>query len=79
MAVSDYIIFSLALWIVISAIFSPSTDIFLTLVLIGVLIVLEVGEFYLAKETREDLKYSAYFLLLVFSVIVMLKIYGIIR
>ena len=79
MAVSDYIIFFLALWIVISAIFSPSTNIFLTLVLIGVLIVLEVGEFYLAKETREDLKYSAYFLLLVFSVIVMLKIYGIIR
>jgi len=74
MALSDYLMLFLALWTVASALLAPSTDIFLTVILIGILIVLEVGEFYLSRETKESLKYSAYFLLLVFVLIIARKI-----
>ena len=78
MAVRDYLIAFLGIWIVISAVLSSSTGVFLTVTLIGILITLEVGEFYLSDETKEGLKYSAYFLLLVFAFIVIKKVYEII-
>ncbi|NJF25144.1 hypothetical protein [Thermococcus sp. Bubb.Bath] len=78
MAVSDYLIIFLAVWVVLSAILASSTEVFLTVVLIGILIVLEVGEFYLSGETKEGLKYSAYFLLIVFAFIVAKKVYEVI-
>lgn len=69
----------LAVWLVVSAVVSPSTEIFMTIALIGILITLEVGEFYLPKVTKESLKLSAYLLLLVFSFIVARKVYEIIK
>ncbi|WP_010479313.1 hypothetical protein [Thermococcus zilligii] len=77
MAVREYLMIFLSVWIVISAVLSPSTEVFLTVTLIGILITLEVGEFYLPEETKEGLKYSAYFLLLVFLAIVAMKVYEI--
>ncbi|ACS32507.1 Conserved hypothetical protein [Thermococcus gammatolerans EJ3] len=75
----DYLIIFLGLWIVLSAVLSPSTEVFLTVVLIGLLITLEIGEFYLSEETKDGLKYSSYFLLLVFAVIVAMKVYEILK
>lgn len=69
----------LAFWIVLSGLLSPSLSIFLTVSLIGILIVLEIGEFYLSKETKEILKVSSYFLLLIFAFIVAQKVYEVIK
>ncbi len=69
----------LAFWIVLSGLLSPSPSIFLTVALIGILIVLEIGEFYLSKETKEILKISSYFLLLIFAFIVAQKVYEVIK
>ena len=79
MAVRENLLLFLAVWMIVSALLSPSTGVFLTVALIGILIVLEVGEFYLPAETKESLKYSAYFLLLIFSFIVARKVYEIIK
>ena len=79
MAVRESPLLFLAAWMVVSALLSPSTGVFLTVALIGILIILEVGEFYLPAETKESLKYSAYFLLLVFAFIVARKVYEILR
>ena len=69
----------LAIWIILTALLSPSLGIFLTVSLIGILIVLEIGEFYLSKETKEILKMSSYFLLLIFAFIVAQKVYEVIK
>ncbi len=69
----------LAIWIILAALLSPSLSIFLTVSLIGILIVLEIGDFYLSKETKEMLKMSSYFLLLIFAFIVAQKVYEVIK
>ncbi len=79
MAMRENVILFLALWIVVSAMISPSTGVFLTIALIGILIVLEVGEFYLPMDVKESLKFSAYLLLLAFAFIVTRKVYEIIK
>ncbi len=75
MAMRENVILFLAVWIIASAVLSPSTEIFMTIALIGMLITLEVGEFYLPHDVKEFLKLSAYFLLLVFVIVVARKIY----
>jgi len=79
MAMRDALLVALAVWVVLSALLSPSTQIFLTVALIGILIVLEIGEFYLPRETKESLRLSAYFLLIVFAFIVAKKVYEVIK
>ena len=79
MAMRDNLLLFLALWIVVSALLTPSTQVFLTVALIGILITLEVGEFYLPRETKESLKLSAYFLLMVFAFIVAKKVYEVLK
>lgn len=79
MAMRENVFLFLALWIVVSAMISPSTGVFLTIALIGILIVLEVGEFYLPMDVKESLKFSAYLLLLAFAFIVTRKVYEIIK
>ncbi len=79
MAMRENVILFLAVWIVVSAILSPSTDIFLTIALIGILIALEVGEFYLPRDVKDSLKFSAYLLLLAFAFIVARKVYEVIK
>ncbi|WP_297498786.1 hypothetical protein [Thermococcus sp.] len=79
MAMRENVLLFLSIWVVVSAILSPSTGVFLTVALIGILIVLEVGEFYLPRETKESLKFSAYLLLLAFAFIVARKVYEVIK
>nr|WP_206203550.1 hypothetical protein [Thermococcus sp. M36] len=69
----------LALWIVLSALLSPSVEVFLTVALIGILITLEVGEFHLPREVKDSLRLSVYLLLLAFAFIVARKVYEVIK
>ncbi|NJE30315.1 hypothetical protein E3E38_04510 [Thermococcus sp. 18S1] len=79
MAMRENVVLFLALWLVAAALLSPSTEIFLTVALIGVLITLEVGEFYLPRDVKDSLKFSAYLLLLAFAFIVARKVYEVIK
>ena len=79
MAMRENLILFMTLWIILSAILSPSTGIFLTIALIGILITLEVGEFYLPKDVKDSIKFSAYLLLLAFAFIVARRVYEVIK
>ena len=79
MAMRENMIIFLAVWVILAALLSPSLGIFLTVALIGILIVMEIGEFYLSGETKETLRLSAYFLLLIFAFIVAQKVYEVIK
>ncbi|GAB6101046.1 hypothetical protein JCM16138_02690 [Thermococcus atlanticus] len=79
MAMRENMLIFLAIWIILAALLSSSLSIFLTVSLIGILIVLEIGDFYLSKETKEMLKMSSYFLLLIFAFIVAQKVYEVIK
>ncbi|AMQ18848.1 hypothetical protein [Thermococcus peptonophilus] len=79
MAMRENLITFFAVWIVVSAIFSPSVEIFLTVALIGILITLELGEFYLSRDVKDSLKLSAYFLLVIFAGIVARKVYEVLK
>ncbi|AEK73100.1 hypothetical protein GQS_06010 [Thermococcus sp. 4557] len=79
MAMRENVVLFLALWLVATALLSPSTEIFLTVALIGILITLEVGEFYLPRDVKDSLKFSAYLLLLAFAFIVARKVYEVIK
>jgi len=79
MVVRTIILIFFALWLIILATLVSSVSIYLTLVLIGILIVLELGDFYLPNSTKETLKISAYFLLMVFAFIVAKKVYEVLK
>jgi len=79
MAMRENVLLFFVVWTILSAILAPSTEIFLTVALIGILVTLEVGEFYLPKDVRDSLKFSAYLLLLVFAFIVARKVYEVIK
>ncbi|XRP97093.1 hypothetical protein ACO3UB_00840 [Methanocaldococcus sp. 16A] len=76
----DYIIIVfLSLWAILDALFSPSVDIFFTILLIGTLICLEIGDFFINRRSKEILKSISYLLMGVFVFIVINKIYNIIK
>jgi len=79
MAMRENVVLFLAIWTVVGALISSSTEIFLTVELIGILITLEVGDFYLPRDVKDSLKFSAYLLLLAFAFIVARRVYGIIK
>jgi len=75
----DGVILFITLWSIISALASPSVEIFITIELIGTLVTLEVGDLYLPRDTKETLKNISYLLLLVFVFIVARKIYNVVK
>ena len=79
MDVRETLLLFFALWLFIAAAVVPSVSVYLTVALIGILIVLELGEFYLPKSTKEILKFSAYMLLIVFAFIVARKVHEIVK
>jgi len=74
MDTDDAVVLTLALWIWICMVFVKSVDVFVTLILIGLLVVMEVAGIFIKPEVRENMKPSLYFLLFVFCVIVVKKI-----
>lgn len=75
MDVEDYMLLFLALWILLSAVLVGSVDVFLTLTLIGILITLEVGNLFLDREQKEGMKPLVELLILLFTLIVLKKVY----
>lgn len=75
MDVEDYMLLFLSAWVLISALATSSTSVFLTLTLIGLLITLEVGSLFLSREQKESLKPLVELLLVIFAIIVMNKVY----
>lgn len=79
MDVEDLILLFISLWIISSALLTGSTEVFLVLVLIGLLITLEVSGLFLEKERKEQLKPVVHLLLLIFTIIVLKKAYEVLK
>jgi hypothetical protein len=74
MDVDDAIILTLSIWVVICSLLVKTIDVYVTLLLIGLLVVAEVAGNFIKPETKQGLKPAIYFLLFVFLVIVVRKI-----
>jgi len=74
MDVDDVIILTLSIWVVICSLLVKTIDVYVTLLLIGLLVVAEVAGNFIKPETKQGLKPAIYFLLFVFLVIVVRKI-----
>jgi len=75
--VDDAIILVIAIWVVISSLVAKSIDIYITLILIGLLVASEIGWLFIKPEIRQTLRLQTYFLLFVFVIIVARKIMNI--
>ncbi|MDK2795569.1 MAG: hypothetical protein PWQ58_768 [Archaeoglobaceae archaeon] len=73
MDVDDAIVLFLGVWTVLSIFFAKSFDLFITLLLISVLIVLEVAGPFIRPEAKQVLKMMAYFMLAIFLIVVIRK------
>uniref|UniRef100_A9A6Y5 DUF3953 domain-containing protein n=1 Tax=Methanococcus maripaludis (strain C6 / ATCC BAA-1332) TaxID=444158 RepID=A9A6Y5_METM6 len=69
----------ISFWAIITAILSPSLDLYVTLLLIGTLIFLEIGDFFISKKNKDSLKIIIYILAGIFATIVLNKVYTIIK
>ena len=74
MDVDDVIVLTLAIWAVICTILVKTIDVYVTLLLIGLLVVAEIAGSFIKPETKRGLKPAIYFLLFVFLVIVVRKV-----
>ena len=74
MDVDDAIILTLAIWVFICTVMVKTIDVYVTLLLIGLLVVAEVAGNFIKPETKQGLKPAIYFLLFVFLVIVVKKV-----
>ncbi len=79
MDVDDAIILTIAIWTLICLIFVDTIDVFITLLLIGLLIVAEIGNNFMKSDVKNRLKPTIYFLLFIFSIIVAKKILEVLR
>lgn len=70
MDVKEVLILSLTLWAVICCLITTSVEIFITLLLIGTLIIYEVGSYYIPREVKSMLSPVVYIMLLAFALIV---------
>lgn len=74
MDVDDAVVLTLAIWVAVTSILVKTVDVYVTLLLIGLLVVAEVAGSFINPETKKALKPSIEFLLLVFLLIVLKKI-----
>jgi hypothetical protein len=74
MDTDDAILLTLAVWIVLCSILVGSTEVFVTLILIGLLVVAEVAGNFISPESKQLLKPAIYFLLFVFLIIVVRRV-----
>ncbi|WP_048147100.1 hypothetical protein [Pyrococcus abyssi] len=75
MDVEDYMLLFLTAWILVSALATSKVDVFLTLALIGILIVRTVGSEFLSKRQKDNLSPIIEILLAIFVIIVLKKVY----
>ncbi|MDI6810382.1 MAG: hypothetical protein QMD80_01650 [archaeon] len=74
MDVEDAIILIISAWTVISFSLIPSVEVYLTLLLIGLLVVMEVAGTFINPEVRKGLKPAIYFILFLFLIIIAKKV-----
>ena len=74
MDVDDAVVLTLAVWVVITSLMVKTVDVYVTLLLIGLLVVAEVAGNFIKPETKQGLKPAIYFLLFIFSIIVVRKV-----
>ena len=74
MDVEDAIVLILATWAVISFSLIDSIEIYVTLLLIGLLVIMEVAGVFINPEIRKGLKPAIYFILFVFLIIIARKV-----
>jgi len=74
MDVDDAVILTLAIWVIICSLLVKTIDLYVTLLLIGLLVVSEVASNFIKPEIKEGLKPTIYFLLFIFLIIVVKKI-----
>lgn len=74
MDVDDVLILVLTLWVVLCSTMVKTTDVFLTLMLIGLLVVMEVGGGYIKPEIKKGMKTVIYILLFIFLIVVARKV-----
>lgn len=74
MDVDDAVVLTLAIWVAVTSIVVKTVDVYVTLLLIGLLVVAEVAGGFISPQTKKALKPAIEFLVLVFLVIVLRKI-----
>ncbi len=74
MDVDDIIVLTLSIWVFICTVIITAVDAYITLLLIGLLVVAEIGGYFINPETKRALNSVIYFMLFVFAVIVIKKI-----
>ena len=74
MDVDDAVVLTLAVWVVIASLMVKTVDVYITLLLIGLLVVSEVAGNFIKPETKQGLRPAIYFLLFIFSLIVVRKV-----
>lgn len=73
MDVDDVIVLAISLWAVIGFIAVNSVAVYVTILLIGLLIMAEISGSFIKPEARRGLRPAIYFLLFVFLIIVVRK------
>ncbi len=74
MDVEDIIVLIISAWAVLSFSLIKSIEVYLTLLLIGLLVIMEVGGSFINPEIRKGLKPPIYFILFVFFIIIAKKV-----
>lgn len=74
MDVDDAIVLVIAVWVFIVTVLVRTVDVYVTLLLIGLLVVAEVGGYFINPDTKRGLNTAIYFLLFVFLIIVVRKV-----
>jgi len=74
MDVDDIIILVISFWAIVSFSLIKSIEIYLTLLLIGLLVIMEVAASFINPEIRKGLKPAIFFILFVFLIIIAKKV-----
>ncbi len=74
MDVEDTIILIISAWAVVSFSLIQRVEVYLTLLLIGLLVVMEVAGSFINPEIRKGLKPAIYFILFIFLIIIAKKV-----
>lgn len=79
MDVDDAIVLTLAIWVFICTVLVKTIDVYVTLLLIGLLVVAEVAGNFIKPESKQGLKPAIYFLLFIFCIIVVKKVMEVLK
>lgn len=79
MDVKEMIIFSFSFWAVISLLIAQTFEIFLTILLIGTIVLYELSRHYIPPEVKSFLNPMIYIMLICFFIIVLKKAMEVLR